>query len=110
MEKTNANETIQDIFDLADVQVGGNRPWDIHVRNPLFYEQVLSGGSLALGETYMAGWWDCGSLDQFFYKIMDARLDKRVKKSMQVLWAILKAKVTNVQRQIKGIRNWKAAL
>ncbi len=102
MQKTNANETIQDIFDLADVQIDGKRPWDIHVRNPLFYEQVLSRGSLALGETYMAGWWDCGSLDQFFYKIMDARLDKRAKKSMWVLWAIFKAKITNVQKRSKA--------
>lgn len=55
MKKTNGNETIQDILDLADVQIGGNRPWDIQVRNPSFYNMVLSGGSLALGETYMAG-------------------------------------------------------
>ena len=102
MQKTNLNETIQDIFDLADVQIDGNRPWDIHVRNPLFYEQVLSGGSLALGETYMAGWWDCESLDHFFYKIMGARLDKRAKKSMRVLWVLFKAKVTNVQRRSKA--------
>ena len=50
----------------------------------------------------MDGWWDCEALDQFFYKIMDARLDKRVKKSKQVLWAILKAKITNAQSRSKA--------
>lgn len=50
----------------------------------------------------MAGWWDCENLDQFFYKIMNARLDKKAKKSMQAWWAILKAKITNVQRGSKA--------
>ena len=102
MKKTNGKQTIQGIFDLADVRINGNRPWDIQVRNLSFYERVLAGGSLALGETYMDGWWDCEALDQFFYKIMDARLDKKAKKSKQVLWAILKAKITNVQSRSKA--------
>ncbi len=102
MKKTNGKQAIQDIFDLADVRINGNRPWDIQVRNLSFYERVLAGGSLALGETYMDGWWDCEALDQFFYKIMDARLDKKVKKSKQVLWAILKAKITNAQSRSKA--------
>jgi cyclopropane-fatty-acyl-phospholipid synthase len=102
MKKTNGKQTIQDIFDLADVRINGNRPWDIQVQNLLFYERVLAGGSLALGESYMDGWWDCEALDQFFYKIMDARLDKKVKKSKQVLWAILKAKITNAQSRSKA--------
>ncbi len=102
MKRTNGKQTIQDIFDLADVRINGNRPWDIQVRNLSFYERVLAGGSLALGESYMDGWWDCEALDQFFYKIMDARLDKKVKKSKQVLWAILKAKITNAQSRSKA--------
>ena len=102
MKKTNGKQTIQDIFDLADVRIDGNRPWDIQVLNLSFYERVLAGGSLALGETYMDGWWDCEALDQFFYKIMDARLDKKARKSKQVLWAILKAKITNAQSRSKA--------
>jgi len=102
MKKTNGKQTIQDIFGLADVRIDGNRPWDIQVRNLSFYERVLAGGSLALGETYMDGWWDCEALDQFFFKIMDARLDKKAKKSKQVLWAILKAKITNAQSRSKA--------
>jgi cyclopropane-fatty-acyl-phospholipid synthase len=110
MKKTPSKRMIQDIFDLADIQVNGNRPWDIQVRNPKFYKRVLAGGSLALGESYMDEWWDCLVLDQFFDKILGARLDQKVRKSKQALWAILKAKMTNVQKQIKGLRSRKAAL
>jgi len=102
MDKANGNHAVRDILNLADVQINGSRPWDIQVGNPSFYETVLSGGSLALGETYMAGWWNCEGLDQFFYKIMHAKLDKKAKKSMQALWAILKAKITNVQNRSKA--------
>ena len=45
----------------------------------LFYARVLSGGSLALGESYMDGWWSCGSLDQFCDKLLSGHLDKQVK-------------------------------
>ena len=90
------------MLDLADVRINGDRPWDIQVHNQKFYERVLSGGSLALGESYMDGWWNCDALDQFFTKILGARLDKKATKSKQVIWAILKAKITNVQSRAKA--------
>ena len=90
------------MLDLADVRINGDRPWDIQVQNQKFYERVLSGGSLALGESYMDGWWNCDALDQFFTKILGARLDKKATKSKQVIWAILKAKITNVQSRAKA--------
>jgi cyclopropane-fatty-acyl-phospholipid synthase len=102
MKKTPSKRMIQDIFDLADIQVNGNRPWDIQVRNPKFYKRVLAGGSLALGESYMDEWWDCHVLDQFFDKILVARLDQKVRKSKQALWAILKAKMKNEQSRSRA--------
>jgi cyclopropane-fatty-acyl-phospholipid synthase len=51
------------MFARIDVRVSGTRPWDIRVHNPHFYNKVLAGGSLALGESYMDGWWDCRDLD-----------------------------------------------
>jgi cyclopropane-fatty-acyl-phospholipid synthase len=87
----------------SDVQVDGNRPWDIRVYNPDFYERVLSGGSLALGESYMDGWWDCEALDQFFEKIMENRLDKQSNPNIAtLLWVILKAKVLNAQKRSRA--------
>ena len=102
MNKTDSRHIIQEILDLADVRINGGSPWDIQVQNQKFYERVLSGGSLALGESYMDGWWNCEALDQFFTKILAARLDKKAKKSKQVIWAILKAKITNVQSRSKA--------
>ena len=99
MKYTQGQQTIQDLFESAEIRIDGSRPWDIQVNRPAFYRRVLAGGSLALGESYMDGWWDCEALDQFFYRIMDARLDKDVKTSHGLLWAALVSKTLNAQRK-----------
>lgn len=53
----------------AGVTVNGSSPWDIQVHDERFYSRVFKGGSLALGESYMDGWWDCDDLAEFFTKI-----------------------------------------
>jgi len=95
--KSGAEKIITELLALADVEVGGSRDWDIKVHNPGFYSKLLSGGSLALGESYMDGWWDCKSLDQFFVKILRAKLNKRVKKDVTLLFQTMKAKMFNLQ-------------
>jgi cyclopropane-fatty-acyl-phospholipid synthase len=102
VKKSSEQQTIQEMFNIADIQINGERPWDIQVRNQKLYQRVLAGGSLALGESYMDGWWDCEALDQFFTKIMGARLDKKVKQSPRALWTIFKARIANPQRKSKA--------
>jgi cyclopropane-fatty-acyl-phospholipid synthase len=52
------------------ITVNGSKPYDIQVKNEALYKRLLRGGSLALGESYMDGWWECGQLDEFFNKII----------------------------------------
>jgi len=58
MRYTREKQDIERILDGAGVRVDGDRPWDIRVKDPAFYGRVLAGGSLALGESYMDGWWE----------------------------------------------------
>ncbi len=88
---------IEDLLTLADIHIGGTRPWDIQVHNNRFYRKVLSGGSLALGETYIDGWWDCQSLDDFFYRILRAQLDKKIRPLIFYLYG-LRTKFLNLQK------------
>lgn len=98
MTNSDRQQIIEMILASADVRINGERPWDMRIHNQQFYQRVLAGGSLALGESYMDGWWDCDALDQFFDRILRARLDKKVKKSAHLLWAALQARITNLQR------------
>jgi cyclopropane-fatty-acyl-phospholipid synthase len=96
MKEPREKQLVQQLLNLAGVQVDGHAPYDIQVHNPDFYPRVVAGGSLALGESYMDGWWDCEALDQFFERIMAARLDKKVRKSKALLWAVVKARLTGM--------------
>jgi len=98
MTMKTGEEVIRELLAMADVRPGGGRPWDIQVHEDRLYDRLLAGGSMALGESYMAGWWDCDALDQFFDRILRARLDKRAKRSASALWAVLKAGLINLQQ------------
>ncbi|MBU1698408.1 MAG: cyclopropane fatty acyl phospholipid synthase, partial [Proteobacteria bacterium] len=103
MMESKIEKNIQSILTPLDIEINGSRPWDIQIHNTGFYERVLSGGSLALGESYMDGWWDCEALDQFFKKILDARVDKKIRtNSILFLWVLLKAKIINAQTRSRA--------
>ena len=53
----NARDKCVELLALADIQVNGDRPWDIQVNNDDLYMRLLAEGSLALGEGYTDGWW-----------------------------------------------------
>lgn len=88
----------------ADIQVNGNRPWDITVHNDHFYSKVLSEGSLGLGESYMDGWWDCNSIDEFISQVLRANLDSRIKISWSVIWGYINAYVVNLQDRARSMK------
>jgi len=91
----------EQILNLADVKINGNRPWDIQVYNEDFYKKIFSGGSLSLGESYMDGWWDCKNLDEFFNKVLAARLDKKLK-PWSLVFNVIKAKTLNMQNKSRS--------
>ena len=54
----------------ADIRINGSRPWDIQVHNDKFFLRLLLHGTIALGESYVDGWWDCHAIDQFIYRVL----------------------------------------
>jgi cyclopropane-fatty-acyl-phospholipid synthase len=88
---------VHDLLASADVRIGGDRPWDIHVHDDRLYRRVLMGGSLALGESYMDAWWDCEALDELFHRVLSADLDAKVI-ALPTLLGYLRAKLFNLQK------------
>lgn len=66
---------IAEVLANADVQINGRRPWDIQIHHPDTLPRIAAQRSLGLGESYMDGWWDCDSLDEFTYRILRAGAD-----------------------------------
>ncbi|MFC5284870.1 cyclopropane fatty acyl phospholipid synthase [Pedobacter alpinus] len=84
-------------FATVDVTVNGNRPWDIQVHNPKLYNRIIAGGSIAFGEAYMDGWWDCEAVDEFMHRVLYHRLDKRLPRDIFTAFYFLNAKFKNRQ-------------
>ncbi len=102
-----SKEKIEKLLTSADITLNGNESWDITVHNKRFYNRVLGGGTLALGETYMDGWWDVQDLDQFIDRALSARLDEKLI-TFGLLFHIFKAKVLNLQSANRAFHIGKA--
>jgi len=87
-----------DLFKSAGVEINGNEPHDPQVYDKKFYKRVLSQAALGLGESYLDGWWDCKALDQFFERILRAKLEKKVKGNWKIALHVLKAQLINLQK------------
>ncbi|RZB30271.1 MAG: cyclopropane-fatty-acyl-phospholipid synthase [Desulfobacteraceae bacterium Eth-SRB1] len=94
---------VEELLSFADVTINGDRPWDIQVHDDKLYARILAEGSMGVGESYMDGWWDCYSLDQFFYKVFMAGLDAKIK-PLSYLFEAVKAKIVNMQRRSRAFR------
>jgi cyclopropane-fatty-acyl-phospholipid synthase len=57
-------------FEAAGIGLDGRRPWDLQVHDPALYGDLIRRGSLALGEGYVQGRWDCDQLDGLFTRLL----------------------------------------
>ncbi|MDT8385816.1 MAG: cyclopropane fatty acyl phospholipid synthase [Gammaproteobacteria bacterium] len=84
------------MLEKADIQINGNRPWDIQLYSPEVLSKTALLGNLGLGEAYMRGQWDVEQLDEFFNRILQAGLDKEVG-SARIWLQDLRARFLNLQ-------------
>lgn len=90
-----------DLLSQADVQLNGSRQWDMQVHDQRFFRRVFAGGTLALGESYMDGWWDCGRLDVFFDRVSGAELGRYLG-SFQAITDSITARILNLQNPARA--------
>lgn len=90
-------KTIEKLLEEIGIKINGNQKHDIIVYDERFYKRVLVGGSLALGETYMEGLWDCNALDEFFTKLLNANLEKKIRGNKLALGKVLWCRLQNLQ-------------
>ena len=95
-------KSIQPLLESADIRINGSRPWDIQVHDDRLFERVIRKGSLGLGEAYMDKWWDAEALDRFFYKVLQAELEKKVMYNPVVIIEYVKSLLTNRQSKRKA--------
>ena len=68
------------VVDRDDVEaMGKRRRSDMVVSDRGIFGRILKDGSLALGETYMEGGWDCDDLEELFYRVLSSGIDREVR-------------------------------
>jgi cyclopropane-fatty-acyl-phospholipid synthase len=85
----------------ADVHVDGNRDWDLQMHDARVPMRLLAQGSLGLGESYMDGWWDAASLDGMLCRLLEARIDERVR-GIATLLDGFRARLFNLQSRSRS--------
>ena len=87
---------MRDLLERADIRVNGDRPWDIQIHDQSVPERAFAYGNLGLGEAYMDGDWDVERLDEFFFRILRARLQDQVQ-PLRLIFHSLRARLLNLQ-------------
>lgn len=110
MIKKNLKNFITNKLAQADIKINGSRPWDLQVLDEQFYEQVALRGSLGLGESYMLGWIDIPSVDEFICRLLQAQLTNTYShkwiSGFQAFQAFLFNKQSKQRAKIVGKRHY----
>jgi len=99
-----AREAVENLLRAADIRINGARSWDIEVHDQRFFSRLIAGGTLALGESYMDGWWDCVALDEMCCRAIRAGLDTRFTYSLRNLFALATSLIINRQTHRRALR------
>ncbi len=94
----------EQILNEAHISINGPNPWDIQVHDSRVFRRVFKEGSLGLGESYMDGWWDCEKLDEFIFRVVRAKIDKRIKVNWKIVLGVIWAKLINPQSKRRAFQ------
>ena len=84
-----ARQKVSSLLRAADIEIGGDRSWDIKIHDDRLYRRVLAEGTLGAGEAYMDGWWDVEQPDEFFTRLLSARIDRELRTPSMLLQVLL---------------------
>lgn len=101
---TAVRQHLEQRLKLADIEVNGNRPWDLQLRDSRLFHRVLRRGSLGLGEAYMDGWWDCPALDEFIARLFRAGVDRYSQSGIPALYRQVRSRLLNMQNRWRSWR------
>jgi cyclopropane-fatty-acyl-phospholipid synthase len=86
----------------ADVEVNGDRPWDIQVKDERLYDRVCREKTLGFGEAYMDGWWDCEAIDELITHLLLSRADVGVGRNLRHALRTVAWWLWNMQSRRRG--------
>jgi cyclopropane-fatty-acyl-phospholipid synthase len=105
LDPRRAQEVCRDLLASAGVTVGGDKPWDIEIRDERVWSRVLRDGTLGAGESYVDGWWDAPHLDQFIDRVMRVRMGETLRENWMIVAHAVRARIMNLQSITRAFDN-----
>ncbi len=94
----NRNEQlVKDLLSLGEIDVNGNKPWDLKVSDSRAYDRILGEGVLGFAESYIDGWIDCEQMDELVSRLLSVDIKTKLKKNWSLIFHILKSRLFNLQ-------------
>lgn len=87
----------------SGVEIGGDRPWDVNVRDNRLYRRIAIAGTLGLGEAYMDSWWDCDELDEACFRVLSSLDDRAFHTPFSIALSAL-SRLFNLQTKRRAFR------
>lgn len=103
MYKTAVKNLVKSKLLTADIELDGNRPWDIAVKDDRFFTKVAAQGSVGLGESYMNGWVESKKWDESISRILQTPLSKSYNLAPTTVLSTLGAILFNKQNKKKAL-------
>jgi cyclopropane-fatty-acyl-phospholipid synthase len=76
--RSSKHELLSELLAEADILLDGPSVWDMQTASPTLATRLFAQGSLGLGESYMDAEWEAERLDEFFARLLRARLGDKV--------------------------------
>ena len=86
------------LFGRAGISVGSSSEDDICINDPSFFSDLLFGGSIGLGDSYIAGKWDSNRIDELVFKILSSGIYQKVSRLYNIVWSVA-GKFSNPQNR-----------
>ena len=87
------------IMESSGLKVNGDAPHDPQIHHPDLAKRVFGEGMIAMGESYMDGWWDCEAMDEMVTRGMVGRNHTKLWNKKKMATQIIKARLYNFQKK-----------
>jgi cyclopropane-fatty-acyl-phospholipid synthase len=97
MRESKYKAIVRELLSFAGIALDGKKQWDIQVHDDRMYKRAVTEAELGLGESYMAGWWDAGRLDEFIFRILRADSQNKVRRNLRIMMQLAGLRLLNKQ-------------
>lgn len=99
-------ELTQALLVPAGITLNGTHRWDPHIQDERIFKRLFSDGMIAIGESYMDGWWDVRDLPEMVARVMRTQQFGKILTVnwLPVVWGAARGLFFNLQKKSRAFQ------